>query len=77
MAEFKQKAASAKTPEDMWAIKHYLEQVQREIDSKYDYRYSQLGLVFGRLLREKRIKEEELVGIAEEKLNYMRRMASL
>jgi len=77
MAEFKDKAARAETPEDIWAVKRYLERVQRDIDSKYDYRYSQLPFVFGRLLREKRIKEEELAGIAEDKLDYIRRLASL
>jgi hypothetical protein len=77
MAEFKDKAARAETPEDMWAIRQYLEQAQRDIDLKYDYRYSQLDLVFGRLLREKRIKEEELAGLAEEKLNRIRSVASL
>jgi hypothetical protein len=77
MAKFKDKAARAETPEDMWAVKQYLERAQREIDSKYDYRYSQLDFVFGRLLREKRIEERELAGLAEEKLNQIRRLASL
>jgi hypothetical protein len=77
MAAFKDKAARAQTPEDMWAVKEYLERAQREIDSKYDYRYSQLDFVFGRLLREKRIEEGELAGIAKEKLDRMRRLASL
>jgi hypothetical protein len=45
MAAFKDKAARAQTPEDMWAVKQYLERAQREIDSKYDYRYSQLDFV--------------------------------
>lgn len=77
MAEFKARAANAKTPEDMWAVQEYLAHTQREIDSKYDYRYSQLYLVFGRLLREKRIEENELKGLAEEKLAYIHRVASL
>lgn len=77
MAEFKSRAASAKEPEDMWAVEEYLAQARRGIDRKYDYRYSQLDLVFGRLLREKRIEEPELNGLAEEKLAYIRRVASL
>lgn len=76
MAEFKARAANAKTPEDMWAVQEYLASTRREIDSKYDYRYSQLDLVLGRLLREKRIDEHELKGLAEEKLVSMRRVAS-
>jgi hypothetical protein len=77
MAEFKSRAASAKEPEDMWAVEEYLAKARRDIDRKYDYRYSQLDLVFGRLLREKRIEELELKGLAEEKLAYIRRVASL
>lgn len=77
MAEFKASAANAKTPEDMWVVQEYLAHTQREIDSKYDYRYSQLNLVFGRLLREKRIEENELKGLAEEKIAYIRHVASL
>jgi hypothetical protein len=76
MAEFKQKAARAETPADMWAIRQYLERAQREIDSKYDYRYSQLVFVFARLLREKRINQEDLAGLAEEKLNDILRLVS-
>lgn len=77
MVEFKSRAASAKEPEDMWSVEEYLTQARRDIDRKYDYRYSQLDLVFGRLLREKRIEEPELQGLAEEKLAYIRRVASL
>lgn len=77
MAEFKARAARAKTPEDMWAVQEYLARMQREIDAKYDYRYSQLHIVFGRLLREKRIEDDELKGLTEEKLAYIRRVASL
>lgn len=77
MAEFKARAAGAKEPEDMWATQEYLAQARREIDRKYDYRYSQLDLVFGRLLRENRIEESELSGLAEDKLVCIRRVASL
>jgi hypothetical protein len=77
VAEFKERAVKAKGPEDMWTVQEYLANKRREIDKKYDYRYSQLDLVFGRLLREKRIDEQELKGLAEEKLAYMRRVASL
>src|SRR5450755_3064786 len=40
MAEFKFRAAGAKEPEDMWAVQEYIAQARRDIDSKYDYRYS-------------------------------------
>lgn len=77
MATLKARAASAKEPDDMWAIQAFLAQAQRDIDSKYDYRYSQLEFVFGRLLREKRIEEHDLNGLADEKLATILRIAGL
>ena len=77
MADFKQKAANVTTPNEMWSVRIFLSHAQRKIDSKYDFRYSQLESLFGILLREKRISEEDLAGLAEEKLNYIRRVASL
>lgn len=77
MVEFKRRAATAKEPEDMWSVEQFLATARRDIDSKYDYRYSQLDLVFGRLLREGRIGEGDLQGLSEDKLAYIRRVASL
>jgi hypothetical protein len=42
---------------------------------KYDYRYSQLTQVFGRLLYEKRLREEELRGLREDNLKPIRSLA--
>ena len=75
MAGFKGKAATAKGPDDMWSVEQFLTTARRDIDFKYDYRYSQLDLVFGRLLREGRIGERDLQGLSEEKLAYIRRVA--
>lgn len=61
----------------MWAVKRYLARAQLEIDANCEYRYSRLELVFGRLLREKRIEEGILEGLAGDKLARMRRVASL
>lgn len=77
MAKLKASAANAKGPDDMWEIQAYLVHAQRDIESKYDYRYSQLELVFGRLLREKRIEEQDLNGLADEKLANILRIAGL
>ena len=77
MAELKARAAAAAEPDDMWSIQEHLRHKRREIDEKYDYRYSRLPLVFGQLLREGRIQEAQLAGLAAEKLSYIRRIASL
>ena len=76
MTEFKQRAAAATEPQDMWSVEQFLATARGNIDSKYDYRYSQLDLVFGRLLREGRISEHDLQGLAEEKLARIHRIAS-
>jgi hypothetical protein len=56
-------------------LEHYLTERRKEIDRKYDYRYSQLTHVFGRLLYEGRVSEEELSGLREDKLKPIRALA--
>jgi hypothetical protein len=73
--EAKRKAGQIKEPADLWDLEHYLTERRKEIDRKYDYRYSQLDLVFGRLLRERWIHEEELRGLGEDKLRGIRSYA--
>lgn len=77
IADFKARAAAATAVDDLWSIQEHLYRVRREIDIKYDYRYSQLPLVFGRLLRESRIQEADLAGLADDKIAFVRRVASL
>ena len=55
-------------------MEHYLTQHRKEIDRKYDYRYSQLTHVFGRLLHDVRLNEE-LRGLREDKLKPIRTLA--
>jgi hypothetical protein len=73
MAEFKQRAASAKEPGDIWDTEEYLTRTRKEIDGKYDYSYSRLEMLFGWLLREGRITEDELTGLAEDKIAFIGR----
>jgi hypothetical protein len=60
---------------DLWDLEHYLTRRRREIDQKYDYRYSRLTQVFGRLVYEKRLQEKELSGLREDKLKLIRSFA--
>jgi hypothetical protein len=76
LAELKCRAEQASRPEDIWAIHDFLSQRRKEIDSKYDYRYSQLLSVFCRLYREKWLDENDLTGLREEKIAAIRRAAS-
>jgi Photoprotection regulator fluorescence recovery protein len=67
-------ASQIQRSSDLWHLEH-LTQRRKEIDRKYDYRYSQLTHVFGRLLYEKRLREEELRGLREDKLKAIRSVA--
>ena len=77
LAEFQRKAAAATTFPDMWEIEDYLKLQRRNLDQMFDYRYSQLPLVFARLIGEGRLSEGQLAGLAEEKLEFIRRVLSL
>lgn len=77
MAELKARAAAASQPEQLWEIQDFLYRRRREIDQHYDFRYSQLPWVFGRLLRDGRIQETQLDGLGEDKLGYIRTIAAL
>ena len=77
METFKAMAANATEPDHMWSTEEFLSRSRQGIDRKYDYRYSQLEFVFGRLLREGRISAEDLSGLSEEKMDQISRIASL
>ena len=77
VAKFKEKASAVTSPDEMWAVQEFLATERRDVEQKYDYRYSQLILVFARLVREGRIAEEQLHGLSEEKLSYIRRIVTL
>ena len=68
-------ASQIQQSSNLWDLEHYLTERRKEINRKYDYRYSQLTQVFGRLLYEKRVREEELRGLREDKLKPIRYFA--
>jgi hypothetical protein len=70
-------AEEAKNSDDVWAVHDYLTEQRKTIDVKYDYRYSQLIVVFGRLLREKWIEDKDIEGLSAEKIQAIRHIASL
>jgi hypothetical protein len=77
MQEAKQMANQINEPADLWDLEHHLTQRRKEIDRKYEYKYSQLTHVFGRLLDEQRLREEDLLGLQEDKLKLIRSFATL
>src|SRR5258708_35102669 len=69
--EAKEMAAKIQQVSDVWDLESYLTQRRREIDRQYDYRYSVLPEVFGNLIREGRLREEDLRGLGDDKLAYV------
>lgn len=74
--QIKQAAVQLATSADTWDMHHFLSHQLRDIERKYDYRYSQLILVFGRLLREKWLVESDLEGLSADKIDAIRHIAT-
>jgi hypothetical protein len=77
MREAKQRAQAIRAPGELWDLEDYLTESRKEINRKYDYRYSVLPLLFAQLVREGRITEEDLRGLSQDKLNYVRLVRQL
>jgi hypothetical protein len=58
-------------------LESWLTERRREIDRRYDYRYSILPLVFAQLLRAGRLTEDDLHGLGQEKLDLIRRASAI
>jgi hypothetical protein len=61
---------------EIWRIRDYLNEKAREIDYKYDFRYSVLIGVFARLIAEGWLTIEELVGLSSEKLGLIQEQSA-
>ncbi|WP_371184286.1 hypothetical protein [Xanthomonas sacchari] len=77
LQEFKRSAASIDTPDALWPLVNQAVKKQREIAQTYDYRYSQLILVFAGLLRRGIIQEAEVAALGDDKARHIIALASL
>lgn len=68
-------AAKIRQPSELWDLEYRLTQLRKTIDSKYEYKYSKLVFVFVDLVREGKLNIEDLHGLSEEKLRYIRQHA--
>ena len=73
----KERAAKIVDMNDVWDLHRWIGMRGKEIDEKYDYRYSQLPLVFARLMRERDLVWEDLSGFGEDKMEAIRQIAAL
>jgi hypothetical protein len=75
-SEFESILRSSPESTEIWRIRDYLNERAREIDHKYDFRYSILIGVFARLIAEGWLTIEELAGLSGEKLDLIRERSS-
>jgi|HubBroStandDraft_6_1064221.scaffolds.fasta_scaffold1604520_1 hypothetical protein len=75
--EAKSRAAKIQQPSDLWELEQYLTQRRQEINRTYDYRYSVLPLVLGKLLSSGHLVEDELHGLGEDKLGWIQHCNSI
>lgn len=69
------KVQKIKSGKDIWDINDFLTERRISIDKKYDYRYSRLIIVFGILLSEKYLTENDLNGLSEEKIEMIKNVS--
>jgi len=72
LVEVQSMLTTASDAQVIWRLEEYLRHRRREIDHKYDYRYSILPLVFMRLYHEGWLTDDDLVGLSEDKLRVIR-----
>jgi len=77
MGKVREMAGEIRRPADLWAMEQFLAKCRNEIDDKYDYRYSQLPIIFGRLIREGWLTEDDLSGLGPGKMDYIRTIAKI
>jgi len=73
--KIQKRASEAKGPPDIWRLRDFLTKRIKEIENKYDYRYSMLILVFARLMQEGWITVDEIEGLSEDKISKICHLA--
>jgi Photoprotection regulator fluorescence recovery protein len=71
----KEMAARIKLPHELWELEHHLTELRKAIDSKYVYKYSKLVPFFADLVAEGKLDLQDLRGLSDDKLRYIRRYA--
>ena len=72
----KEMLSEMKEPKEIWEVEDYLDKKRGEIEAKYDYRYSVLIIVFGRLMREGLIEDSDIQGFDQDKIDAIKRIGS-
>ncbi|SRR6266567_2845209 len=70
--EAKERVGKIRQPSDLWELERYLTERRVQIDRQYEYKYSVLIMVFGNLIQQGRLTEQELEGLNQDKLDSIR-----
>jgi hypothetical protein len=70
--EAKQMAERIEQADELWELESHLRQRRKEIDVRYEFKYSTVLLVLSELVRERRISLDELHNLSEDKLQCLR-----
>jgi hypothetical protein len=75
--ETKRRASRISQPGDLWDLEHWLTDQRNEIDQIFDYRYSVLIQTFAILMTRRLLTEDDLHGLAPEKITAILRLAQV
>jgi hypothetical protein len=73
--EAKERTARITETSDLWELEAWLGEQRHRIDRNFDYRHSVLPHVFASLLCDGRLTEDDLLGLAPDKLDAIRQIA--
>lgn len=71
------RASRISQPGDLWDLEHWLTDQREEIDQIFDYRYSVLIQTFANLMNRRLLTEDDLQGLAPEKIAAISRSAQI
>jgi hypothetical protein len=67
VAEVRAKAAAISDLDDLWQLEQFLRNKRRDLEERYDYRYSVLLYVFADLIQAGWLSLDELAGLSDDK----------
>lgn len=74
MDEVRHRVESVQESEQLWEFNEWLFEQRKAMREKYDYRYSQLPLVFAWVIREGWLSLSDLEGLGEDKQSEIRKL---